>query len=61
MTVPKLIADFETGEGDVKFPDEWNEESSLMRADLLKDCIDILMTEYDASVSTICRAGAFDA
>jgi hypothetical protein len=44
---PRLVASFETGEGDVRFPPSWEGLSNLMRADLLKDWIGILTAEYE--------------
>lgn len=39
MKAPRLIADFECGEGNLKLPAGWDELPSLLRADLLKDWI----------------------
>lgn len=45
--VPKLKANFETGEGEVLFLGEWHNLDGLMRKDLLKDWIFELQTEYN--------------
>lgn len=37
--VPKLIANYTSGEGKIKLPKMWYEWDALMRADLLKDWI----------------------
>jgi hypothetical protein len=44
---PRLVASFEFGEGDVRFPESWKDLSNLMRADLLKDWIGVLTAEYE--------------
>jgi|LakMenEpi03Aug12_release.lakeMendotaPanAssembly.Ray.scaffolds.fasta_scaffold31114_7 hypothetical protein len=47
--IPRLVASLETGEGDVRFPKDWENWSSLLRADLLKDWIGVLTNEYEKS------------
>lgn len=47
-SIPVLVADLECGEADVAFPTDWIRRlDGLMRADLLKDWIGVLQTEYD--------------
>ena len=46
MRGPTLRIDWESGEGDVRFPEEWNNRSTLFRADVLGDWISILQDEY---------------
>lgn len=50
---PKLIADFDNGEGKVRIPKEWREWDALTRADILSDWIYHLTTEYNDAVSNI--------
>ena len=50
MKAPRLIADYENGEGTVKFPRDWRELSSLTRADILRDWVFELAAEYNDAV-----------
>jgi hypothetical protein len=50
---PKLKADWGSGEGSVKCPEEWGELDALLRADLLKDWIYDLTEMYDEAVKNI--------
>jgi len=44
--VIKLLADWDSGEGEIRLPPEWQSEYPLMKLDLLKDWIFLLETEY---------------
>lgn len=44
--VIKLLADWDSGEGEIRRPPEWEVESPLMKLDLLKDWIYLLEMEY---------------
>ena len=50
MKVPKLLADEYNGEGDLLMPDNWMQNSPLLRADILKDWIGMLQRHYDAAL-----------
>lgn len=50
MKVPKLLANVECGEGNIKMPDDWNQHHFLLRADILKDWIGLLGQEYDKTL-----------
>ena len=50
---PKLIADFENGEGSIRVPAEFNEYSAITRADILKDWIHDLAVEYNLALSQL--------
>ena len=45
--VIKLIADWDSGEGSIERPKEWQIEYPLMKLDLLNDWIYILECEYN--------------
>ena len=44
--VIKLLADWDSGEGGMQLPPEWEVEYPLMKLDLLKDWIYLLEMEY---------------
>ena len=44
--VIKLLADWDSGEGGIRRPPEWEVEYPLMKLDLLKDWIYLLEVEY---------------
>ena len=44
--VIKLLADWDSGEGGMRLPPEWEVEYPLMKLDLLKDWIYLLEVEY---------------
>jgi len=48
-----LFYDHDAGEGDVDFGDEFADESSLFKADVLRDWIGILQSEYEKAVTEI--------
>jgi hypothetical protein len=48
--VIKLIADWDSGEGSIARPKEWQIEYPLMKLDLLKDWIYILECEYKREI-----------
>ena len=43
----ELIADFDSGEGSISIRQEFEQENTLMKLDLLKDWIAQIQTEYD--------------
>lgn len=45
--VIKLVANWDSGEGCLNIPIEWQIESQLMKLDLLKDWIHFLEIEYN--------------
>ena len=45
--VIKLVANWDSGEGRLNLPIEWQIESQLMKLDLLKDWIYLLDIEYN--------------
>jgi len=47
----KLIADYENGEGEVKLSDRFNDENSLLRADILQDWMGLLTFAYNVALS----------
>jgi hypothetical protein len=61
MNTPQLHADIENVEGIVSFPALWRDLPALVRADLLKDWLFELQSEYEFAVRDIwpdSRAGS---
>ena len=50
MKVPKLVANDYYGEGYIIVPDEWQQSDPLLKADILKDWIYALESQYKASL-----------
>ena len=50
MKTPKLIANDYYGEGYIMVPDEWQKADPLLKADILKDWIYALESQYKASL-----------
>lgn len=50
MKTPKLIANDYYGEGYILVPDEWQHLDPLLKADILKDWIYALESQYKASL-----------
>ena len=50
MKVPKLVANDYYGEGYIIVPDEWQQSDPLLKADILKDWIYALESQYKATL-----------
>ena len=59
MKLPKLKGSAEFGEGQVVWPEDWSDNGSLLRADLLKDWIGELTYAYNQALIQM-RKGEYD-
>lgn len=50
MKTPKLIANDYYGEGYIIVPDEWQQADPLLKADILKDWIYALESQYNSAL-----------
>lgn len=50
MKTPKLVANDYYGEGYIIVPDEWQQANPLLKADILKDWIYALESQYNSAL-----------
>jgi hypothetical protein len=53
----RLIADYESGDGEVVLSEEFLSSYPLIRADILQDWISILTTEYEKALDEMRKEG----